>query len=180
MTDLFKDGMCCTTGNGRYIGYVDGTQRFSSPSDNSDWETRSHPFSISTGSTSSNGNNSNGSNNSNSNNSNNNLSDLPFDSKITSTTDRDDEWLVAHNTRRKEWHTRYGKSYVPLSWSNALKEQSRDYAEKLLASSCGELIHGECVIVYNTAILAYLSVEHLLCSLTQPAIVIHISVLFRP
>lgn len=172
--------MCCTTGNGRYIGYVDGTQRFSSPSDNSDWETRSHPFSISTGSTSSNGNNSNGSNNSNSNNSNNNLSDLPFDSKITSTTDRDDEWLVAHNTRRKEWHTRYGKSYVPLSWSNALKEQSRDYAEKLLASSCGELIHGECVIVYNTAILAYLSVEHLLCSLTQPAIVIHISVLFRP
>ncbi len=125
MTDLFKDGMCCATGNGRYTGYVDGTKRFSSPSDNSDWEIRSHPFSISI------------------NNGSNNLSDLPFDSKITSTTDRDDEWLVAHNTRRQEWHQRYGKSYVPLTWSNALKQLSRDYAEKLLAASCGELVHGK-------------------------------------
>lgn len=128
MTDLFKDGMCCASGNGRYTGYVDGTKRFSSPSDNSDWGTQSHPFSVAT--------NSDGSS------SGNNLSDLPFDSKITSTTDRDNEWLVAHNTRRQKWHQRYGKTYVPLAWSNALKELSKEYAEKLLAASCGELIHG--------------------------------------
>lgn len=119
--------MCCDTGNGRYTGYVDGIERFSSPDDNSDWDTRAHSFSIGSNSDSS-------------------LSSLPFDAKIT-TTDRDDEWLVAHNTRRQQWHQRYGKSYVPLTWSNALKTQSREYAETLLAASCGDLIHGE---IYNT------------------------------
>ncbi|KAL3758400.1 hypothetical protein ACHAWU_008736 [Discostella pseudostelligera] len=141
ITDLFKDGMCCSVGNGRYIGYVDGVKRFASPTDGSDWEKRSHPFTVSTnssgGGTSTGGSGGGGGGGNNGS----NLSDLPLSSKITDTTDRDEEWLAAHNTRRQDWHQRYGKSYVPLTWSNALKEQSRAYAETLLAASCGELVH---------------------------------------
>ena len=137
--------MCCSMGNGRYIGYVDGVKRFASPTDGSDWEKRSHPFTVSTnssgGGTSTGGSGGGGGGGGGNNGS--NLSDLPLSSKITDTTDRDEEWLAAHNTRRQDWHQRYGKSYVPLTWSNALKEQSRAYAETLLAASCGELVHGE-------------------------------------
>mmetsp|Transcript_115 Transcript_115/g.185 ORF Transcript_115/g.185 Transcript_115/m.185 type:complete len:381 (+) Transcript_115:82-1224(+) len=46
--------------------------------------------------------------------------------------DRDEQWLVAHNTRRKYWHEYYEKNYVPLKWSAELAESSRVYAEKLL------------------------------------------------
>lgn len=52
-------------------------------------------------------------------------------------TERDHEWLDSHNTRRKEWHTAHGKSYVPLQWSEALKEDAQEWAEKLL-DSCGK------------------------------------------
>lgn len=139
--------MCCSMGNGRYIGYVDGVKRFASPTDGSDWEKRSHPFTVSTnssgGGTSTGGSGGGGGGGGGGGNNGSNLSDLPLSSKITDTTDRDEEWLAAHNTRRQDWHQRYGKSYVPLTWSNALKEQSRAYAETLLAASCGELVHGE-------------------------------------
>ncbi|KAL7484296.1 hypothetical protein ACHAW6_009940 [Cyclotella cf. meneghiniana] len=47
---------------------------------------------------------------------------------------RDKEWLVAHNSRRKKYHKQYGKSYVPLKWSEGLKEISAKYAEELLSS----------------------------------------------
>jgi len=32
-------------------------------------------------------------------------------------TSRDRQYLAAHNKRRREWHTRYDKEYVPLKWS---------------------------------------------------------------
>jgi len=50
---------------------------------------------------------------------------------------RDEEWLTAHNTRRKYWHNYYQKSYVPLKWSGELAASSQLYAEKLLAT-CGD------------------------------------------
>ena len=65
------------------------------------------------------------------------------------------EWLTAHNVRRKEWHRRYGKSYVPLEWSSALKDESKVFAEKLLRDSCGGLYHGE--ITTSILLSVYLS-----------------------
>jgi len=115
INDKFKDGM--NSGNGgSYAGYVAGMKKFGSPSDESEWGQRIHEFSVtfSSGST---------------------VSAEQFTSKIDMT-DSDEQWLYSHNTRRKEWHTRYGKSYVPLQWSNALKAQARAYAQDLL-SSCG-------------------------------------------
>ncbi|KAL7469009.1 hypothetical protein ACHAXS_009253 [Conticribra weissflogii] len=48
---------------------------------------------------------------------------------------RDEEWLVAHNSRREYWHKSvYGKSYVPLKWSTGLAESAQKYAEDLLDS----------------------------------------------
>lgn len=47
-------------------------------------------------------------------------------------TDRDEQYLVAHNKRRREWHARYGKEFRPLVWSNGLKESAMIYATKLL------------------------------------------------
>lgn len=47
--------------------------------------------------------------------------------------ERDTQWLIAHNVRRQEWHTNCGKSYVPLQWSNnALADESKVFAVKLL------------------------------------------------
>jgi hypothetical protein len=51
-------------------------------------------------------------------------------------TQRDVEWLDSHNNRRKSWHTAHGKSYVPLIWSDALKQDAKGWAVKLL-DSCG-------------------------------------------
>jgi hypothetical protein len=70
-------------------------------------------------------------------------------------TGRDKAYLIAHNKRRIEWHSRYNKAYVPLKWSKGelsyflfalfyvylflthssslgLKDLSLVYAEKLL------------------------------------------------
>mmetsp|Transcript_29464 Transcript_29464/g.61481 ORF Transcript_29464/g.61481 Transcript_29464/m.61481 type:complete len:519 (+) Transcript_29464:86-1642(+) len=45
--DSFKDGMCCTHGEGGYTGFVDGSKKFSSQSDDSDWAKQSVRFTIS-------------------------------------------------------------------------------------------------------------------------------------
>ncbi|KAL7539703.1 hypothetical protein ACHAWF_006485 [Thalassiosira exigua] len=57
---------------------------------------------------------------------------------------------VAHQPQhsKKSWHERYGKAYIPLKWSDALKQESKLFAEKLARSSCGlyhdqQNIHGE-------------------------------------
>jgi len=118
ITDLFKDGMCCAFGQGKYVGYLENEQVFSSPDDgeDEDWERRSHRFDIVPNKNSD--------------------EDLPFDPKIgTGLTSRDQDWLDSHNSRRQEWHEWYGKTYIPLNWSNALKEESQIWAQKL-ADDC--------------------------------------------
>ena len=47
-------------------------------------------------------------------------------------TERDAAYLEAHNVRRMDWHARYNKEYVPLRWSQGLKDSSMEYAIKLL------------------------------------------------
>jgi hypothetical protein len=121
INDKFKDGMCCASGNGGYAGYVSGSKKFGSSSGESDWGQRVHEFSVATSS-----------------------GTQQFTSKNDDVlTDRDRLWLVGHNTRRKEWHTRYGKSYVPLQWSKSLKAQAKVYAEELVYLCGGDLVHGE-------------------------------------
>lgn len=106
---------------GSYTGYVGGMKKFGSPSGESEWSQRVHEFTISSGVSN---------------------SVQQFTPKID-TTDMDEKWLQAHNTRRKEWHTRYGKSYVPLKWSNVLKAQAKAYAQDLLSTCGDDLVHGE-------------------------------------
>ena len=53
---------------------------------------------------------------------------------------RENQWLEGHNTRRKKYHEQYGKSYVPLQWSFALRDMAQQYADEL-ASNCGPTVH---------------------------------------
>ncbi len=124
INDKFKDGMNGGNG-GSYAGYVAGIKKFGSPSGETEWGQRVHEFSVTT----SNGNS---------------ISAQQLTAKNDDgMTERDLLWLTGHNTRRKEWHTRHGKSYVPLQWSNALKAQAKIYAKELVYLCGGELIHGE-------------------------------------
>ena len=113
---------------GSYTGYVAGVKKFGSPIVESEWSRLVHEFSVTNSS----------------------VNSIPTDPDIATidTTAADEKWLQAHNTRRKSWHTRYGKSYVPLQWSNALKAQSKAYAQDQL-STCGTvpLFSGE---IYNS------------------------------
>eukprot|EP00804_Cyclotella_cryptica_P019252 CCRYP_006148-RA/>CCRYP_006148-RA protein AED:0.07 eAED:0.07 QI:1254/1/1/1/0.8/0.66/6/271/302 len=52
-------------------------------------------------------------------------------------TERDKQWLSSHNIRRKRYHSKYNKKYVPLKWSLTLKQLSKVWA-KHLASLCGK------------------------------------------
>lgn len=47
------------------------------------------------------------------------------------------EWVDAHNIRRKAWHTKYGKSFVPVKWNEPLAQGAKEWAEKLL-DGCGQ------------------------------------------
>jgi hypothetical protein len=124
INDKFKDGMNGGNG-GSYTGYVAGIKKFGSPSGESEWGQRVHEFSVTTSSG-------------------NSFSAQQLTAKNDGgMTERDLLWLTGHNTRRKEWHTRYGKSYVPLQWSNALKAQAKIYAKELVYLCGGELVHGE-------------------------------------
>jgi len=53
-----------------------------------------------------------------------------------SMSDRDFQYLEAHNSRRKAWHERYNVTYVPIKYSPALAEDARLWAEELL-HACG-------------------------------------------
>ena len=95
ITDLFKDGMCCSFGEGKYTGKLAGKEIFSSPSDDANWKKRTHPFRVKTAS-------SGGGNNNN----------VPISPKIDNNGNgnnangmdaRDREWLKSHNDRRKIW-----------------------------------------------------------------------------
>jgi len=47
-------------------------------------------------------------------------------------TRRHKQYLKEHNKRRKSWHKTNNVTYVPLTWSPELAEESRVYAVKLL------------------------------------------------
>lgn len=82
MNDLFKDGMCCSFGRGSYAGYLDRKKIFSSPEDDENWARRGHTFTVPR------------------------KDAPPFDAKTGDgggMTQRDNEWLASHNTRRREW-----------------------------------------------------------------------------
>lgn len=50
-----------------------------------------------------------------------------------SMSDREYQYLVAHNNRRKAFHEKHGKDYIPLAWSHSLAERARVWATALLA-----------------------------------------------
>ena len=84
MKDLWSDGMCCDSGEGKYAGYLQGREIFSSPTGDEDWERRGHEFLVPSSD-----------------------SDLPFDSKSgvgTDMTPREENWLESHNIRRRTWY----------------------------------------------------------------------------
>lgn len=51
-------------------------------------------------------------------------------------TNRDMQWLNSHNARRRKYHAKFNKKYMPLRWSRKLKRLSKKWA-KHLASQCG-------------------------------------------
>ncbi|KAL7516321.1 hypothetical protein ACHAWX_001349 [Stephanocyclus meneghinianus] len=61
--------------------------------------------------------------------------------------DRDEEWLVAHNTRRESFHKAEGTEYRPLVWSNALADDAANWVDEILTDCSTKresgLIEGE-------------------------------------
>ena len=47
-------------------------------------------------------------------------------------TDREYEYWVGHNRRRKEFHEKHGTEYIPLAWSHSLADRARAWATTLL------------------------------------------------
>eukprot|EP00577_Skeletonema_sp_RCC1716_P002696 CAMPEP_0113382062 /NCGR_PEP_ID=MMETSP0013_2-20120614/5637_1 /TAXON_ID=2843 ORGANISM="Skeletonema costatum, Strain 1716" /NCGR_SAMPLE_ID=MMETSP0013_2 /ASSEMBLY_ACC=CAM_ASM_000158 /LENGTH=916 /DNA_ID=CAMNT_0000264535 /DNA_START=15 /DNA_END=2765 /DNA_ORIENTATION=+ /assembly_acc=CAM_ASM_000158 len=47
-------------------------------------------------------------------------------------TEREYQYWVGHNKRRKEFHEKHGKEYVPLAWSHSLADRARAWATTLL------------------------------------------------
>ena len=66
--------------------------------------------------------------------------------------------VTKHHRKSKGMRTRYGKSYVPLQWSNALEAQSKAYAQDQL-STCGTPpVHGKVSrpMSYNQSVISTL------------------------
>ena len=51
---------------------------------------------------------------------------------VSEMSERDKEWLEAHNTRRKTWHEQNGETFIPLYYSQELAKDARSWAEELL------------------------------------------------
>ncbi|KAL9189209.1 hypothetical protein ACHAXT_011699 [Thalassiosira profunda] len=102
MVDKFKDGMCCAAGRGYYSVEVQGTDGRWNQVVKGGNFLTTKKHVIDVGKTES------------------------------TMTDRDKEYLVAHNKRRIYWHDYYNKPYRPLQWSQGLKESSMEYAKELL------------------------------------------------
>ena len=77
---------------------------------------------------------------------------LPFNDTaraiVQTMTQRDKDYLLSHNTRRKAWHTKHGKTYVPLKWDNSLKAGAKVWAEHLLGN-CGKGVYHDPALVYG-------------------------------
>ncbi|KAL3789501.1 hypothetical protein HJC23_009737 [Cyclotella cryptica] len=105
--DEVGDGICCKSGNGGYTLFIEESGSFTPLVTGGNFKKTKMTHLIS------------------------------VRSKEPPLSSRDEEWLTAHNTRRKYWHNYYQKSYVPLKWSGELAASSQLYAEKLLAT-CGD------------------------------------------
>lgn len=46
--------------------------------------------------------------------------------------DRDEEWLEAHNTRRQAFHEKQGREYRPLHWSAELAKDASNWVDNVL------------------------------------------------
>ena len=118
--------MCCEYGDGSYAGYVNGVKQFSSPSESRPlgWSVRSHKFTVSAPPTPVSTPTQRPTNK---------PTTLVYQPNIEDDhdmmTDRDQEWLESHNSRRQYWHELYNKTYVPLSWSNSLSDEAKVWAE---------------------------------------------------
>lgn len=51
-------------------------------------------------------------------------------------TNEEQDFLDKHNSDRRRYHEMYDKVYTPLTWSNELAEESRDWAQSLLRYCC--------------------------------------------
>ena len=60
-------------------------------------------------------------------------------------TERELEWVEAHNVRRKDWHVRYGTTYVPLVWSAELAKEALNWAQVLVQDCSKETEHEQSV-----------------------------------
>ena len=66
---------------------------------------------------------------------------------ISDMSERDCEWWWAHDYRRRDWHTRCyngqycNKGYRHMRWSDSLKADATDYAQRLLSTCNEEGIH---------------------------------------
>lgn len=47
-------------------------------------------------------------------------------------TEREQQWLTEHNAYRRQEHTKYGVSFVPLKWSHKLADRAQVWADKLV------------------------------------------------
>jgi hypothetical protein len=101
------DGICCKTGEGSYTLYIEDSGGYERLVSGGNFKQKRMTHLIS------------------------------VRSQTPALTAREEEWLVAHNTRREYWHEYYGKSYVPLKWSGELAKSSQVYAEELL-STCDD------------------------------------------
>lgn len=68
----------------------------------------------------------------------------PDERQLAQLSARDRQWLNSHNKRRRKYHKKFNKKYVPLKWSPKLKRRSKKWA-KHLANQCGRkgIYHGE-------------------------------------
>ncbi|KAL3771826.1 hypothetical protein ACHAWU_004385 [Discostella pseudostelligera] len=60
------------------------------------------------------------------------------DQNATPMSDRDNEWLTAHNKRRQVYHEAHGKEYVPLTWSSRLAVHAKERATNLTDHLCND------------------------------------------
>ena len=60
--------------------------------------------------------------------------------KLAQLSVRDRQWLNSHNKRRRKYHNKFNKKYIPLKWSPKLKRSSKKWA-KHLANQCGQGIY---------------------------------------
>jgi uncharacterized protein YkwD len=62
----------------------------------------------------------------------------------TPLTDREQQWVDAHNSRRQTIHSQYGKSFKPVQWSSSLADSAQGYADKLASVTATDcyIAHG--------------------------------------